>query len=41
MVEYYLENEDERNKVWELEKKIVERYTYKNQIQKMLKEVIV
>jgi len=40
MVKYYLEDEDERNKVWEMEKKIVKEYSYKNQIQKILKEVM-
>ena len=36
LMDYYLENEDERAKIWEQEKKIIEPYTYRNQVAKIL-----
>lgn len=39
LIFYYLNNEVKREIIWEEEKKAIEKYTYKNQIQKILKEV--
>jgi len=36
LITFYLENEDERARIWGHEKKIVEPYTYRNQIAKIL-----
>lgn len=40
LIAYYLENESERLRLWEQEKKIVEPYTYKNQVKKILDEAL-
>lgn len=36
LIQFYLENEEERLKVWEWQKAVIEPYTYKNQVAKIL-----
>lgn len=39
LINYYLENEDERNEIWEAEKEMTKDMTYVNQVRRILEEV--
>jgi len=40
LITYYLENEDERNEVWEAEKEMTKNFTYANQVRRILEEAL-
>jgi len=39
LIQYYLENPEERERVWAMERKLLEPYTYENQVRKILEAV--